>query len=591
MLENYNEKLIAGINLTEQEMMDAMRLIMEGNVSDIEISAFLIALKIKGESITEITAGAKVLREKVQKVNLEYDVLVDTCGTGGDGLKTYNISTVVSMVLASSGVKVVKHGNRSVSSKCGSADILETLGVNIEVDSHQLKKCMDEANITFLYARKYHSAMKNVANVRKTLGLRTIFNILGPLSNPASATHQIIGVYDKNLCKPFAEVLKNLGLERALVVHGADGLDEISISEETYVAELKDEEIVEYVIKPEDFDLESFPVTDIVGGDVEENKQIVLDLLDDKLRGAKYNILLLNSGAALYVSGRASSIGEGIELARQLLSGGEVKKTLEEFGSCSRSNRIYLEDIIETKRDSIKKDRDYKDLYKERKIKDFKGALEKKGLSIIGEIKKASPSLGLIKEDFNHLEIAKEYNEVVDMISVLTEEDYFKGSFDYLRDVSENVEIPVLCKDFMLVPNQIYKAHYYGADCILLIVAVLTEEELSNLYELATSLGLSCLVEVHTEEELERALKINPNIIGINNRDLKTFKTNLDMTKKLAALVPKDIVLVTESGIHTDEDIKYLDGVRYNGALIGESFMKSDDIKKHAKDLKDAYSS
>ena len=591
MLKEYNEKLVRAEDLDDREMEAAMNMIMDGSVSDVEMAAFLTALKIKGETIAEITAGARVMREKATKVNLSYENLVDTCGTGGDGLKTYNISTVVSLILATAGVKVVKHGNRSVSSSCGSADILEALGVNIEADENQLIRCMEEANICFLYARKYHSAMKNVASVRKNLGMRTIFNILGPLSNPAMATNQILGVYDKELCRPLAETLKNLGLKRALVIHGADGLDEISISEKTYVTELRDGEISEYEITPEQFGLRRYPVADIVGGDAEVNKGIVLDLLDDKLRGAKYEILLLNAGAALYVADAVDSIAEGIELAMELLKNGDVKKTLDKFNECSRHSRVYLEDIIEKKRERLDEENtDYKELYRKRETRDFYGAVKKEGLSVIAEIKQASPSLGLISDDFRYLDIAREYEECADMISVLTEEDFFRGSFDYLKEVSEVTSIPLLCKDFILSENQIYKAHYFKADCILLIVAILSDEELQRFYELATELDLDCLVEVHTEAEMERALKIDPKIIGINNRNLKTFKTDITMTLKLAEKVSdRETMLVSESGIHKPEDIEVLNQSRYNAVLVGESFMKSDDIRKHAAGLKEAY--
>ena len=244
-------KVVNKNDLRPQEMTDAMTEIMSGEVSEIEISAFLTALKMKGETVEEISAAAKVMREKAEGVNLSEYYTLDTCGTGGDSLGTYNISTAVTFIAAAAGIKVVKHGNRSISSKCGSADVLEALGVNIALSPEQIKKCVEEVGMGFLFAPSHHKAMKHVMGVRRTLGFRTMFNILGPLSNPAEAKVQVLGVFDKDLVEPLARVLKNVGVERALVVHGNDGLDEISVCDKTFVAELKEGKITTYELTPE----------------------------------------------------------------------------------------------------------------------------------------------------------------------------------------------------------------------------------------------------------------------------------------------------------------------------------------------------
>jgi len=330
-MKKYIEKLINREDLTEEEMVEAMDSIMEGKVSEIELSSFLTSLKMKGETIDEITGGARVMRAKASPITTAHNYTVDTCGTGGDGLHTYNISTTVAFILAAAEVPVVKHGNRSVSSKSGSADVLEALGVNIGLSPKEVQECVDKVGIGFLFAPTFHGAMKYAGPVRKTLGFRTIFNMLGPLTNPAGAKGQVVGVYNESLTETFANVLKNLGTERALVVHGLDGLDEISISTKTKISELKDGEIKTYFIEPEEFGMKKYGINEIKGGEAKENAEILKDLLQDKLQGAKKEILLLNAGAALYVGKKAESLVEGIKLADELIKNGSAYKKLEEL--------------------------------------------------------------------------------------------------------------------------------------------------------------------------------------------------------------------------------------------------------------------
>lgn len=252
-------KVINGSHLTESQMIEAMETIMEGRASDAIAAAFLTALRMKGETVEEITGGAKVMRAKAEKIDLGDIFTVDTCGTGGDGANTFNISTAVAFICAAAGLPVVKHGNRAVSSKSGSADVLEALGVNIALTPAQVEKCVREQNIGFLFAPTFHKAMKHAIGVRKELGFRTIFNMLGPLTNPANARGQVLGVFNPDLTEFMAEVLKNLGVERALVVHGMDGLDEITVTDRTKVTELKDGKLNTYYIEPSDFGMELHP--------------------------------------------------------------------------------------------------------------------------------------------------------------------------------------------------------------------------------------------------------------------------------------------------------------------------------------------
>ncbi len=329
-MKTYIETIIAGKDLSEEEMTSAMMSLMNGQVDPIIASSFLTALKMKGESNSEIVAGAKVMREKASTITIDNPVTLDTCGTGGDQSGTFNISTAVAVIAAAGGISVVKHGNRSVSSKCGCADVLEEAGVNINLEPEQVKTCVDDIGIGFLFAPTFHSAMRHVGPVRKALGMRTIFNILGPLSNPANASYHLVGVFDESLLAVYGNALKELGVKRAMVVHGTDGLDEITISGETKVCELKEGDLSYYSIKPEDFGLKSASLSEIKGGDRATNAKILRELFDGKT-GPMRDVLLLNAGAAFYICGKAASIEFGVQMASKLIDSGHARKKLQEF--------------------------------------------------------------------------------------------------------------------------------------------------------------------------------------------------------------------------------------------------------------------
>lgn len=330
MMKNTINKIRTGVNLSEEEMINSLESIMTGEVSDSLLASFLTAMTIKGETIEEITGGAKVLRSKADKIDIDDLDTMDTCGTGGDGAGTYNISTAVSFVIAAAGIKVVKHGNRSVSSKCGSADVLEALGANINLTKQQSESMVRDIGICFLYAPNYHKAMKYVASVRRELGFRTIFNILGPLANPAKAKVQIMGVYDEEITEKMAHVLKNLGVRRALVVHGKDGLDEITITSDSKITELNNDTIKTYKICPEFYGLKKAKMEDIVGGTAEENALIIKSIFEGE-RGSKRDILILNAGAAIYIYGKAESIEQGIKIAEEIIDSGKALQKLQGY--------------------------------------------------------------------------------------------------------------------------------------------------------------------------------------------------------------------------------------------------------------------
>ena len=333
-MNNFNlllDKILTHENLSQLDMTLMMEAIMTGQLSDMQIAAFMIALRMKGESIDEIASAAEVMRKFSNKVAIDSSThLIDTCGTGGDSLQTFNVSTLSSIIAASAGAVVAKHGGRSVSSKCGSADVLESLGVNVNLGFENLSKLVNKIGIGFMFAPNYHPAMKYVAPVRKGLGVRTIFNMLGPLTNPAGAQRQVIGVFSKDLCMVFAEVLQKLGSKHVLVVHGEDGMDEISITGKTTVAELKDNQISQYEISPNDYGFKNGSMTDITVENVEDSKQKILAILDGE-RGSARDITLLNAGAAIYVAGLAGSIEKGLQLAEKMIDSGEARHKLEEL--------------------------------------------------------------------------------------------------------------------------------------------------------------------------------------------------------------------------------------------------------------------
>ncbi|MDY6895774.1 MAG: anthranilate phosphoribosyltransferase [Thermotogota bacterium] len=330
MFNYYLQKVVKGENLSLDEMEQAMEMIMEGKVTHSQLSGFLVALHMKGETVEEITASAKVMKEKATPIYIENNDLMDTCGTGGDAKGTFNISTAVAFILAAAGVAVAKHGNRSVSSKSGSADVLESLGVNISLPPSSVERCLKEINIAFLFAQDFHKATKHAAVPRKELGIRTIFNVLGPLTNPANVKYQLMGIYDPNLVYPIAEVLNNLGVKRAMVVHGSGGIDEFSLSGKNKVAFLNEGKIEKLEISPEDLGLKKYSIQEIQGGSAEENRRIILSIFNGEM-GPKRDVVVLNSAAGLYVANKVNNLEEGITYAQEIIDSKKAMKKLEEM--------------------------------------------------------------------------------------------------------------------------------------------------------------------------------------------------------------------------------------------------------------------
>jgi anthranilate phosphoribosyltransferase len=330
------QTVIDKTDLSKDEMRDVMQNIMTGECTDAQIAGFLVGLRSKGETVEEITAAAHVMRELASRVHINHDNLIDTCGTGGDGHNTFNISTTAAFVVAAAGGYVAKHGNRSISSKSGSADVLEAAGVKLELTPEQVAQCVEEIGIGFMFAPMHHGAMKHAIGPRKELGVRTVFNVLGPLTNPAGTKRQVIGVFSQDWLETLANVLKNLGSEQVMIVHSEDGMDEISISAPTNIAELKDGEIKTYKIEPEQFGMQRADISSLAVENVDESFHVMQAVLDNQ-GGPTQDIVLLNAGAAIYTAGIEDTLTAGIESAKHVIKNGSARAKLDELVSLTQS--------------------------------------------------------------------------------------------------------------------------------------------------------------------------------------------------------------------------------------------------------------
>ncbi len=336
MIKEVIAKLADRQDLLTSESYEAMNEIMSGNATDGQIAGFLMGLRLKGETPEEITGCARAMREKAVHIHTKHTSVIDTCGTGGDSSGTFNISTTAAIIASATGVAVAKHGNRAVSSRCGSADVLKALGINIEIPVEKVSRVLDEIGITFLFAPVMHQAMKFAVGVRKDLGIRTIFNILGPLTNPAGSKRQVLGVFRGSLTETIAEVLKALGSDHALVVHGDDGLDELSTVGPTKVSELRNGKVETYTLNAEDIGVQLSSAEAIRGGNVEQNAEIIQGILSGK-NGAPREVAVLNAAAAVYVAGKVPSLKDGVHQARAALDNGSAKKKLQQWIEATNS--------------------------------------------------------------------------------------------------------------------------------------------------------------------------------------------------------------------------------------------------------------
>ncbi|KAG0193310.1 hypothetical protein DFQ28_005539 [Apophysomyces sp. BC1034] len=585
------QRTIEHREIFHDEMLHLIRMIMRGEMSPVMAAAIITGLRVKKETIGEIAAAATVMREFTNPVQVtDNRHFVDIVGTGGDGSHTFNISTATMFVTAAAGAKVAKHGNRSVSasSKSGSADVLEALGVNIHLTPEQVAESIDATGMGFMFAPNHHPAMKNVASIRREMGVRTIFNILGPLTNPASAPNQLQGVFHEDLVGIQARVMQRLGANHVLVVYGRDGMDEVSLGAATRVGELRDGQVHEYDIHPEDFGLQMVSNRSLKVANADESKTMLLSALDNT-PGVAREIVALNAGTALYAANVAASISDGLQRAREAIASGAARAKVDELPTRTTMTDI-LDRIIAVKRDEIRAaqasaPQDALELSARARhgdLRDFVGALRAKHTlgkpAIIAEVKKASPSKGVLRDRFVPADIACSYAQHgAACLSVLTDVPFFQGSARYLQQARSACALPVLRKDFIVDPYQVLEARAMGADCILLIAAALDPAQMRDLEAYAHSLGLAVLVEVHNADELDAALTLSTPLIGINNRNLRTFAVTLDTTLGFLASIPDDRIVVTESGILSREDVERMRSAGVHTFLVGEAFMRADD--------------
>ena len=638
MIKDAIAKVVERKDLSAEEARDVMREMMAGVATQNQISSFITAMRMKGEREQELLGFARAMRESASRITAPPNA-VDLCGTGGDGAHTFNVSTIASFVVCAAGVPVAKHGNRSVSSKSGSADVLEALGIPYDLDPPDVEESINTTGFGFMFAPVFHSSMKNVLAPRRELGLRTFFNILGPLSNPARVRNQLIGVYDPSLLPVLARVLRDLGVSRAMVAHGG-GTDEITVSARSRVAELKDGSIREYEINPKGFGCPLASQESLSGGSPADNARIALSILRGE-RSSRRDMVTLNAGAALYVAGRVERLDEGVDLASAAIASGKAYSKLKEFAvfasqkdakrqmglsssvlSMRRLQPKVLKDrcsdvtfelaskirglkggnaelqMLET--DMLTQPTVLSVLFLTRSIRvlsdgayepggmrkpstKFSDALSGDGISIIAEYKPRSPSEAPLNIAPDPAIAAEAFARAgASAVSVLAEEDYFGGGSELFSVLRSRLHLPMLFKDFVTSPKQIEMARALGANAILLIAKALRSEALDYLVRSSISAGLEPLVEVHDHEDIQKLVSCDAfdevKMVGINSRDLRTLEIDLEKLQALSCLVPNDRILIAESGITSAEDISSLRA--FDAALIGSTLMRSESIEK-----------
>ena len=583
-------------DLTAEQTAAVLAEIMAGNASEVETAGVLVALRTKGETVEEIVGLATTMRAFATPVTTGREAdLIDTAGTGG-GRPTFNVSTTAALIAAGAGCAVAKHGNRSATGLSGSADVLEALGVRIDLKPDAVARCIAEVGFGFMFAPAHHGATRFVVPVRKELAVRTIFNFLGPLTNPAGATRQVIGVSDPNFLETIAGALARLGARKALVVSSADGLDEMSTSGITRVVEVDGEQLRAYDVAPEDVGLARAEAGRADGRHARRQRR---DHAPDLRRRAR-------PGARCRRAQRGR--GDLRVRERRFTSGGRAhRRGGDRRRSCRRrvgrigitnegagTGMSVLDDIVDDTRAEVKRRRKevpLKDLEKafERRAEGFRPfseALTRPGVSLIAEHKRRSPSAGKIRKGSKVAEVVQAYERGgAAALSILTEPFHFGGSLDDLREARANATLPVLRKDFIVDKYQLYEAAAAGADAILLIVAALEDKELGKLLHEAAALDLDALVEVHDERELARALEFEADVLGINNRDLSDFSVDIERTFELLADVPAGKTVVSESGFSTREQLDELERVGVDAVLIGETLMRASDIEAACREL------
>lgn len=571
--------------------------VLNKRITDDKIEAVLVKLNQKGETYHEIAGFATAMKQNAKSFESTELNIMDTCGTGGDGLETFNISTAVAFVLAAAGIRVAKHGNRSVSSKCGSADILEAMGIDLQLSTRENEKLFKEEGFCFLFAQAYHTKMKAVMPIRKKIGKPSIFNIIGPLSNPAHVTHQMIGVYTPELLQPVYEAMKTIGLKSGAVVHGYGGMDELSLEGENEVLYFNGTKEQHLIINPRHYGFEKIENEQLKGGTKEVNLEIMKNLLSGEASPYK-EAVILNAGFCIYLNEFADSIKEGVRMARTLIDEGHVKAKVNSIIKTQawlKASTI-LDEIFEykismynsalstplsvnlTQEDSIPKREKLGTLLKTSRALYLKEQVHS-FYPIIGEIKRGSPSKGKFTEALDIEAVIGHYEALnVIGISVLADQKYFYANEEDVYNVSLMTDKPILYKEFIVSEKQIYMAKQKGASIILLIARMLPFDELKKLTSVAHELDLEVLMEIHQADEFEKVRGIDFDILGINNRDLQTFKTDINVSVNLyltLGLESYDKPIISESGITNLDEMDYLIKAGFHGVLMGENLIRS----------------
>lgn len=489
---------------------------------------------------------------------------IDICGTGGSGLNRINTSTIAAFILAKLGVSVAKHGNKAASGRFGSFDLLEALGVAFSADIAPIERQYEKENLAFLFAPFFYPVMKNFAEMRKKIGKPTFFNLLGPLLNPAFPKRQIIGTAFRDKMRLIAETCKLLRKEKVYIVCGEDGLDEVTLTGRTFVTELSKGKIKSYTISPEDFGIKKASFSEIAGFDGQFNTKIALEILEGRCKKRHQDLVLVNCALALKLAEKVQTLKEGYEMAKMAIDTPSILLQIvgqKKIEVQTRKKKHPIDEFLNNLSPSNR---------------DFAAAIQIKGTSLIAEIKKTSPSAGKVHiKNFDPVAIAQKYERAgASAISVLCDENFFQGNLSYMKKVAEKTfKTPILCKDFIIDEYQIYEARKYGADAILLIATILTSKQISKYIKIAKSLNMAAICEVHTLEELEKVLKTPAEIIGINNRDLKTFKIDVATTSKIAGHIPAGKIVVSESGFSNKDDLQKLPK-NVDAILVGTALMK-----------------
>ena len=544
--------------------------IMSGAMPADEIKAVLTGYHERGVTPDDLMAAATAMRAAGVKVPCSDPDAVDIVGTGGDFAGTFNVSTAAAFVAAGAGVTIAKHGNRAATSKCGTADVLEALGYDLDTPPETVAEMIRAGGIGFLYARKLHPAMRYVASVRRELKFKTIFNYLGPLTNPAGVRQHVVGVADASLLRTFAEALDRLGSRSALVVSGKDGLDEISTEGVTRFAMLRDGIVSEGEIDIARICGESHGVEEIAGGSPEENAMILKGVLNGGLKGAYRMAAVVNAAAAIWMADKARSLKEGLAVAARSIDSGAAYAKLAAFlGAGGRPAQGNILEALSSRRRA--------DVEKASRVRDFAAAFRGPGLHVIAELKKASPSKGLIRPYFDADALARELTASgAAALSVLAEPHQFLGGEANVRAAREASDLPILFKDFVTTEYQVLRARAAGADAVLLIAAVLDDAALARLLACVRGYGMEALVETHTAEEIDRAVAAGAKVVGVNCRDLKTFETDPSITAALLARIPEGVVKIAESGMRGADDLKALRAAGADGFLVGEALMRAE---------------